>query len=195
MSEPPPFLPPYRAVLVADNRDYDGDGPTGQRLDESVPEVLRATFDRIGQPGLWRELAFQDSSAHGHTLGLDTRYLPLLVEPYLQALRRELAARSRHTRSYPLRLRVSLGVCPLPTAGAPARVEAHNLINAQSVRNLARRADPTPAFVAAILSERVFNDVVRAGYTRLSPAEFTRTEVRVKQYHGTGYLHLPREGE
>lgn len=194
----PPLLPPYRAVLVAESRDHEGSGRTRRPPDETVPEVLRAAFARLGRPELWRELVRQDITADGHTLGLDSRYLPLLVDPYLRGLRAELAQRHRDTygpaRQHPMRLRISLSVEPLPETWeqrGSARGEAHQLIHAQSVRNLLGRADPTVAFVAAILSERVFTDVVRAGHTRLTPAEFTRTEVRVRQYHGPAYLHLP----
>ncbi|MGO1048997.1 hypothetical protein [Crossiella sp. CA198] len=192
----PPPLPPYRAVLVADSRDHGGQGPP-RPPDEAVPEVLCATFARIGHPGLWQELTFQDSTADGHTLALDTQHLPLLIDPYLQGLHQELAFRHRSAHGpalrHPLRLRISLSVGPLAESPqATARGEAHNLVSAQSVRNLLCRTEPGVGFVAAILSDRVFTDVVRAGYTRLTPAEFTRTEVRVKQYHGTAYLHLPQ---
>ncbi|MBP2478058.1 hypothetical protein JOF53_006930 [Crossiella equi] len=199
-------LPPYRAVLVVDIKDYSREpGADQQGLSESVPVVLRDTFTRIGHGALWEEVSFHDSTGDGYTLGLSTRHLPLLIGEYLTGLQEELA--DRHAMAVgraamnPVRMRVSLTVGPLTDSGRNAlgdgkgesRVEAHRLVDAAPLKALLQRTNPTITFVAAILSERVFTDVVAAGYCSLRAAEFHPAPVRVKQYESTGYLYLPRQ--
>ncbi|MGO1048999.1 hypothetical protein [Crossiella sp. CA198] len=201
----PSDLPPYRAVLVVDIKDYSGyQGVEHQSLSEQVPEILAATFARIGRPEVWAEKSFHDSTGDGYAVGLDPRRLPLLIDPFLTGLQQELAGRHELATGAaartPVRMRVSLSVGPLTDTGhnllgdgkGAHRVEAHRLVDAPALKELLERTNPMLTFVAAILSERVFTDVVRAGYTRVQASEFTPAEVRIKQYQGTAYLYLPR---
>ncbi|MGW0517415.1 hypothetical protein [Crossiella sp. NPDC003009] len=203
-ASPPRDLPPYRAVLVVDIKDYSGyQGAEHQSLSEQVPEILAAAFTRVGRPEVWAEKSFHDSTGDGYAVGLDPRHLPLLIDPFLGGLQRELSARHElatgaAARS-PVRMRVSLSVGPLTDSGRNVvgdgkgehRVEAHRLVDAPALKELLERTNPMRTFVAAILSERVFQDAVATGYTGLDPSEFTPAEVRIKQYRGTAYLYLP----
>ncbi|MCP2166779.1 hypothetical protein [Goodfellowiella coeruleoviolacea] len=198
-------LPPYRAVLVVDIKDFSGNkGVHHERLSESVPLILENAFQRVGCGFVWQQITFPDSTGDGYAVGLPAEYLPLLVDPFLAGLQSELeyhhrlAPRAGHDER--LRMRVSISVGPLTDSGqnrvgdgkGHARIETHRLLDAQPVRDLLDRSNPDVTLVAAILSARAYEDVVAAGYTGLAESQFVPAPVQVKTYQGTAYLHVPR---
>lgn len=46
--------------------------------------------------------------------------------------------------------------------------------------------------MAAIVSQRVYVDVVLAGYTPLHPAQFTRIVARSKKFQEQAFLYVPK---
>jgi hypothetical protein len=196
-------LPSYRAVVVVDMENYSGHrGAEHPKLTEMIPLVLERTLDRAGFKALWEERLFPDSTGDGYAVGFPAERLPVLVGPFLDALQDELAYQDGMLRTLGrdvrMRMRVAVSVGPLhedhpdaPGTG-DTRVEAHRLVDAHALRSLLSESDPNLTFVAAIVSERVFDDVVAAGYGSKQPSDFVRTDVEVKKYRKPAYLHVPK---
>jgi hypothetical protein len=188
-------LPSYTAVLVVDMKDYSGHQSVEQpRLTGEIPNVLKRAFGNAGCLDLWNDRSFGESTGDGYAAGFPPEVLPTLVGPVLDGLQRELEyqdqelrTRGRHLR---MRMRAAVAVGPLRSGNGATRVEAARLVDAQQVRDLLDRSDPDVTFVAAIISQRVHEDVVVGGY---SPGrQFVPASVNVKTYQGNAYLHVPK---
>lgn len=205
MTEPVEELPPYRAVLVVDMENYSGHTAAQQReFTEIIPELLHRAFERAGRADVWEERRFPDSTGDGYAVGFRPESLPLLIGPFLDALQTELAYYDRILRSGDrksrLRLRAAITVGPLYESDSPrlgdgcgdSRVAAHRLVDAAEVRRLLELSDPDITFVAAIISDRVHEDVVLGGHATKAPSDYVRTSVSVKQFRGDAHLHVPK---
>ncbi|MER5391227.1 hypothetical protein [Saccharopolyspora sp. NPDC002686] len=145
---------------------------------------------------LWKTRLFGTSTGDGYYFGVDAVDTPFLVDPFLRELQDVLEthdevvrARSRDLR---MRLRASIHVGPIPDSGlATPMNETHRLLDSQPVRRVLSKSDPDTTFLAVILSQRVFTDVVQADYTKLRPTQFARNTVAVKNFHDAGWLHIP----
>lgn len=192
-------LPPYRAMLVVDLKDFSGvpaaeQGVVGGR----IPGLLHDTFQRMGHGYLWTEAKFPDHTGDGYAMGFRTKHLPVLVDRFSSTLQQELADLSRRTGA-PQRMRVSLSVGPLTDGAGPkirdgqgaARIETHRLLDSSPVRDLLARSNPQVTLVATIISARVYQDVVVAGFSELREDHFVEAPVKVKSYEGSAYLHVP----
>jgi hypothetical protein len=123
----------------------------------------------------------------------------MLIDPVVNGLQDELADLHRMS-AVGLRMRVSIGVGPLTDSDEPrlgngsgaTMVETHRLLDSEPLRSALLSSDPEVTFVAVMISHRVFEDVVAAGYTIKATSEFCRFPVQVKNYRSTGYLHVPR---
>lgn len=196
-------LPPYKALLVVDLKNYSGNPSRYQpQLKDLVPEIMRSAFDRCGLAAIWSQASFPDTTGDGYCIGLPPTTLPFLLNPYLEALQEELEERNRRLPRVgpePMRLRVSLHVGPVTDSGADElsdgagapRIELHRLLDSDPVRGLlSRSADVT--CVAAIVSDRVYEDAVRSGYADEDPALYVDVPVTVKTYQGRAYLRVPK---
>ncbi|WP_191303674.1 hypothetical protein [Lentzea cavernae] len=205
MTEPVKELPPYRAVLVVDMENYSGHTAAQQReFTEIIPDLLERAFERAGRPDVWEERRFPDSTGDGYAVGFRPESLPLLIGPFLDALQGELAYYDRILRSGDrksrLRLRAAITVGPLHESDSPrlgdgcgdSRVAAHRLVDAAEVRRLLELSDPDITFLAAIISDRVHEDVVLGGYATKAPSDYVRASVSVKQFRGDAHLHVPK---
>ncbi|TWP49952.1 hypothetical protein FKR81_22210 [Lentzea tibetensis] len=199
-------LPPYRAVVVVDMKDYSRHpGAEQQQLTETIPVVLERAFGQAGRPEIWAARRFPDSTGDGYAVGFAPEVLPFLVGPFLDSLQRELEYRDQVLRSVSrsarMRMRVAITVGPLAEAEGDgdgtgdSRVEAHRLVDADEVRRLLDESDPDVTFVAAILSDRVHRDVIAAGYAPKPATEYVRTSVSVKSYRGEAFLHVPKPSD
>ncbi|MET1073637.1 MAG: hypothetical protein ABWY11_13400, partial [Umezawaea sp.] len=168
-------LPPYRALLIVDVKDFSAvPGAHHAELTEAIPEILRQTFIRCGLEHLWGEIKFEATTGDGHVLGFAAKHLPFLLSPFLPALQDELEYRAtvRSVSGQPqaLRMRVSVNVGPMTDSGAKrlgdgsgdARIETHRLLDSEPVRALLSRSGPTTR-VAAIVSQRAYDDAVASG--------------------------------
>ncbi|SDN04283.1 hypothetical protein [Allokutzneria albata] len=194
-------LPQYRALLVVDVMDFSGRrGREHAELTEVIPRLLKQALNRCGLSDLWERVRFEVTTGDGYTLGFDATVLPFLLNPFLAALQDELefqnAVRPGHP---PLRMRVSVNVGPLTDSGRNAisdgsgtpRVETHRLLDAEPVKALLSRSSSVTC-IAAIVSERAFEDAVLSGYTGEDPSLYVPAPVTVKSYEGNGYLRVPR---
>ncbi|WP_434451041.1 hypothetical protein [Lentzea sp. E54] len=205
MTEPVKELPPYRAVLVVDMENYSGHTAAQQReFTEIIPELLQRAFERAGRADVWEERRFPESTGDGYAVGFRPESLPLLIGPFLDTLQSELAYYDRVLRSGDrksrLRLRAALTVGPLYESDSPGlgdgcgdcRVAAHRLVEAAEVRRMLELSDPDVTFLAAIISDRVHEDVVLGGYATKPPSDYVRTSLSVKQFRGEAHLHVPK---
>lgn len=208
MSASPPFeksrpLPPYRAVLAVDAKGFtDLPGCTHEDVSRLIHQLVGDAMREAGLDAEWSSPDFYGPTGDGLAVGLPTRVLPYLVHPFPVRLQERLDTHRRgHPGEEPLRLRVSLHVGPLPidatVAGqggnGVARNETHRLLDSDVVKGALKEASPRITLVAMIVSDRVFQDVISAGYAGLHPDHFVDVEARVegKAFAQRAWLHLP----
>jgi hypothetical protein len=204
MTSPPevPELPAYRAVLSVDVKNFSGvKAADHHELTEKIPLVLERAFARAGCGPAWEERRFPAGRGDGYVVGFRPELLPILVGPFLDGLQAELAYHSELRRGGGgPRMRVSIAVGPLTDSedgrlgdgSGASMIETHRLLDCEPVRRLLEDSDHEVTFVAAVISARVYEDVVVSGYSTKAPTEFVSVPVRVKTYQGTGFLHVPK---
>ncbi|MGY3520763.1 hypothetical protein ACVMYR_31165 [Micromonospora sp. PTRAS2] len=208
MNQPRPFqqsrpLPPYRAVLAVDAKGFtELPGSTHEDVAALIPQLVGDAMRRAGLEADWSSPDFFGHTGDGFAVGLPTRVLPHLIHPFPARLQERL---DEHRRSQPgdpaLRLRVSLHVGPLPvdslSAGqggnGVARNETHRLLDSDVVKQALKEASPNVTLMVLIVSDRVFHDVVSAGYAGLHPDHFVDVTARVpgKAFAQRAWMHLP----
>jgi hypothetical protein len=131
--------------------------------------------------------------------------LPFLLSPFLGALHETLAEKddslraiSRGTR---LRLRVSINIGPVPDSGDELRDRighpmntTFRLLDSGPVKNALKGSNPDVTLMAVIVSQRVFDDVIHAGYTpALHPDQLEQVtaEVQGKDFAEPAWLYVP----
>jgi hypothetical protein len=197
-------LPPYRAVLVVDTKEFGSNSDAGQDvLAQAIPEVVALAFERAGLAHVWTGALFPHNTGDGFGIGFDTRYLPAVVTRFFDELEKVLAERDRRLRSYGrhirLRMRASLNVGPVRESDQPGKVAVvgntviatHRLLDAGPVRDILARSDPDQTFLSVALSQRVFEDVLASEYATLPAARVVPRRVQVKEFVGTVYLYVP----
>jgi hypothetical protein len=197
-------LPPYRAVLVVDTKEFGSNSDAGQEvLAQAIPEVVALAFERAGLTHVWEGALFPHNTGDGFGIGFDTRYLPAVVTRFFDELEKVLAERDGRLRSYGrrirLRMRASLNVGPVRDSERPGEVAVvgntviatHRLLDAAPVREILTRSDPDQTFLSVALSQRVFEDVLASEYAVLHPSKVVPRRVQVKEFAGTVYLYVP----
>ncbi|HWO66265.1 MAG TPA: hypothetical protein VNO31_40155 [Umezawaea sp.] len=203
-SSEPVDLPPYRAVLVVDTKDFgSNDDVVQQAVAESIYEIVTRAFKRADLAHVVETPLFPHLTGDGVGLGFDTRHLPAVVSGFFDALQDELAERDSRMRAFgrgaSLRMRASLNVGPVSDPGPDGRsavvgstvITAHRLLDSAPVRAALSGSDPEQTFVSAVLSHRVFEDVLVSGYATLPPSRVAPVRVAVKEFTGTVYLYVP----
>lgn len=204
MADEPTELPPYRAVLVVDAKEFGSNSDVGQAvLADAIPDVLSQAFERAGLGEVWRTALFPHNTGDGIGVGFDTKHLPAVVSRLFDALQDVLAERDKRLRVYGrgvrLRMRASLNVGPVREPDPDGRtavvgttvITTHRLLDAPVVRELLTRSDPDHTFVAVALSQRVFDDVVASEYASLPASRVVPATVVVKEFTGVVYLYVP----
>lgn len=199
-------LPPCRGLMVVDAVAFSGNQSRWQPdLSAAVPELLGRAFARRDLSRIWENRRFPQSTGDGFYFGVDHTDVPYLVDPLLDALQEVLEEEDRRLRaqdrSLRLRLRAAIHLGAVPDGGdaragvsAPTN-ETFRLLDSDAVRRAIKRSDPDVTLVAAIVSQRVFEDVVRAGYTSsLTPARFepVTAEVVDKGFVAPAWLYVPK---
>jgi hypothetical protein len=203
-------LPPYRAVLVVDTKEFGRNTDPGQEyLATQIADVVARAFERSGLGHVWQGALFPHNTGDGLGIGFDTRHLPAVVSKVFDALQDILAERHKQLRGRGLRLRMrmrmrmrmraSLNVGPVQEPdpnGVSAVVGStvittHRLLDAQPVRDVLIRSDPDQTFLSVALSQRVFDDVLASGYATLPATRVVPTVVKVKEFTGSVYLYVP----
>ncbi|GAB2680077.1 hypothetical protein GCM10027271_46580 [Saccharopolyspora gloriosae] len=190
-------LPPYRAVFAVDTKDFSNSPSAHQeQLSQDIPALLEKALASCELSRLWDQRVFGTSTGDGYYFGVDATDVPFLVDPFLTELDEVLQEHDeevrRRDRDLRLRLRASIHLGPIPDSGlSTAMNETHRLLDSAPVRKILDESDPDSTFLAAILSERVFTDVIRGAYVKLRPARFAERAVKVKSYEDVGYLYTP----
>ncbi|MFF5204936.1 hypothetical protein [Streptosporangium sp. NPDC000396] len=119
---------------------------------------------------------------------------PLVVDQYLRALHQGLV---HHNDTLPaedrLRLRVALAFgTAYPSVNGyagQAVVEASRLVSWQPLKRIFDEREG--ANIVLILSQRVFEDVVRQGHTSHRESDFRKVSVQEKEFSGSAWIWAP----
>jgi hypothetical protein len=194
-------LADYHALLAADIQNFTGNNDAGsRRLAGQLPRVLSEAFARSGLD--FFRTRFPGQAGDGYVAGIDYHKLAHLIHPLLDQLQYVLAEHNTQAkRDDPrMRLRVSVHVGHLPSepdaddpaGNGTAMSVVHRLLNGDPVRDALRDSDPDATFVAAVISQRAFEDAVDSGMCALTPSMFAPIEVPVKQFTGNAWLYVPK---
>ena len=196
--------PPYRGVIVVDTESFSRVPSAAMpELSADVPGVLETAFHRCGLGAIWAERRFPDGTGDGVVFGVWPEDLPFVIHPLLDTLQevleehdRILRARSRELR---LRLRMSVHVGPVPDFGVPERdristptIGAFRIADAPAVKERLKEADPDVTLLVAVLSQRVYEDMVLSGYAGIHPNRFTKLDVEKKEFGQSAWMYIPR---
>ncbi|GIF07422.1 hypothetical protein [Actinoplanes siamensis] len=197
-------LPPYRAILAVDAKDFTAQpGIAHQPISSSILELVGDAFTRTDLGTEWASPEFLGPTGDGFAIGLPPRILPYLAYPFGRVLQERLAQHNRSVRGDQarIRLRVSLNVGPLPadpgdphwTGNGTARNDTHRLLDSKPVKAILAAASDRVTHVACIFSDRVFQDVVAAGYSELHPDRCIEVPATVdgKNFAQRAWLYIP----
>lgn len=200
-------LPPYRGILAVDAERFTRNPSTRlPGLSADIQGVLQTAFDRCGMPELWERRRFPQSTGDGYLLGVHPEMVPFLLHPFLDALHEALIEKDESLRAVDrglrLRLRVSVNIGPVPDAGDEIRDRigtptntTFRLLDCTALKDALAAANPDVTLLVAIIAQRVFDDVVRGGYTpTLHPDRFepVTAEVPGKDFAEAAWIYVPR---
>ncbi|MEE1840862.1 hypothetical protein ABZ776_02045 [Streptomyces sp. NPDC007076] len=185
-------LPHRRLCLAADVEQYS-------RLDTRAQSAVQTDLVRMLDEAA--SLTGLDRAAWARQPQGDLEFavLPEATEeasvlgPFVQHLTVRLRERNTDPAVPRVRLRLAMdtGVVADAALGhaGPAPVAVARYVNAQQLR--AVLATLTVADLAVIVSDRLFQDVVRSGGPGLDPAQYVRAHVQVKEFGGYGWIQVP----
>lgn len=194
-------LADYHAVLAADIENFTGNSDDKIRmLADWLPQVLAEAFVRADLD--FSRVKFSSQAGDGYVAGIDYHKLPRLIHPMLGQLQNILEERNaRANRRDPrMRLRVSIHIGPLPGETGDGRSdgngtvmnEVHRLLDAQQARDALHGSDPDVTFIAAVISQRAYEDAVASEACALPSSMFVPIAVHVKQFTGNAWLYIPQ---
>jgi hypothetical protein len=193
-------LPPYRALFAVDAKDFTGlpavqHGPVSQL----IPELVDQALERAGLHELRDSKRFPANTGDGVVFGFDPALLPFVLWPFLGVLDDILGAYNRQCVGPRIRLRSSVHVGPLPDAGGAgdgngtARNDTHRLLDSRPVKAILAAASEQVTHLAAVISQRVYEDVVLGAYTGLHPDRCVEVPATVegKSFSQQAWLYVP----
>lgn len=193
----------YHALIAADIKDFTINSDTDNRILASrLPQVLSDAFARSGLD--FSCVRFPGQAGDGYVAGLDYHQLPYLIHPLLDRLQDVLTERDAefraHSRGLRMRLRASIHIGPLPDDDDPADPagigkpmnDVHRLLDAEPVRDALRHTDPDTTFVAAVISQRAYEDAIQSGACALPTSRLIPIRAQVKKFSGEGWLYVPQ---
>jgi hypothetical protein len=196
-------LDDYHAVVAADIKDFTRESNTSadhRILARRLPEVLGEAFERSGLD--FSHVEFPGQAGDGYAAGIDYHKLPHLICPLLDRLQDVLAEIDAQAlrREPRMRLRASIHIGPLlgsddpdgPAGIGRAMNDLHRLLDAGPVRDALQHTDPDTTFVAAVISQRAYEDAIQSGACALPASLLTPIPVHVKQFTGTAWLYVPQ---
>ncbi|MEU0687999.1 hypothetical protein [Streptomyces uncialis] len=195
-------LPPYRGVLAVDAKGFTGHPAIEhEAISRAVPELLKAALARAGLQELWDDRVFPNSTGDGYVFGFSTSLMPFVIHPLLLVLQDVLTDFNVLSHGVvPIRLRVSLNVGPLPDTGdefggnGTVRNDTHRLLDSRPVKAVLASHKENITHVAAILSDRCYQDAVASGYTGLHPDHFVEAAATVdgKPFSQRAWVYVPQ---
>lgn len=182
-----------RLCLAADIEQYSRfDTPDQQAAQAQLARVLRAAAERSGlDHGKWSTQPQGD---------LEFVVLPpgtpeqLVLGEYVTHLAAELGgynATLQPARRMRLRLAIDTGVAAMAALGfsGPAPIAVARYLNAPEVKQALTAAGS--ANLAVVVSDRLYQDVVRSRFHGLDPEQYRRIHVQQKEFAGYGWVRLP----
>ncbi|MGY3339547.1 hypothetical protein ACVW0K_005646 [Streptomyces filamentosus] len=193
-------LPPYRALFAVDAKDFTG-LPAAQHgpVSRLIPQLVDQALERADLHRLRDAQRFPANTGDGVVFGFDPVHLPFVLWPFLGVLDDVLGSYNRQAVGPRIRLRASVHVGPLPDEGEPgdgngtARNDLHRLLDSRPVKAILAAASEEVTHLAAIISERVYEDVVRGAYTGLHPDRCVEVPATVegKNFSQRAWLYVP----
>jgi len=202
-------LPPSRAVFAVDAEKFTHNPSARQpELSHAIPGLLGSAFARCGLAEVWETRRFPQGTGDGYVFGVPSERAPFLLDPLLDQLQETLEEHDQRLRSQGrslrLRLRVAIHLGSVPDfgerregIGTPVN-DTFRLLDSNSIRKELRASNPDITLLAAIVSQRVFEDVVRAGYTPgLPPGRFRNViaEVAGKEFAQPAWIYVPKPSQ
>ncbi|MFE4368692.1 hypothetical protein ACFRMN_10675 [Streptomyces sp. NPDC056835] len=195
-------LPAYRGILAVDAKDFTGrPAIEHEAVSRAVPELLKTALSRAELGDLWEDRTFPASTGDGYVFGFDPTRMPFVIHPLLLTLQDVLT--DYNVLSYgavPIRLRASVHVGPLPDTGdefsgnGTARNDTHRLLDSRPVKAVLASHKENITHVAAILSDRCYEDAVAGGYTGRHPDHFVEVAATVdgKPFSQRAWIYVPQ---
>ncbi|MFP8904952.1 hypothetical protein [Streptomyces atacamensis] len=193
-------LPPYRALFAVDAKDFTG-LPAAQHgpVSRLIPELVDQALTRADLSALRDTKRFPANTGDGMVFGFDPAFLPFVLWPFLHVLDEVLGAYNQQSVGPRIRLRASVHVGPLPDSGEPgdgngtARNDTHRLLDSRPVKAILAAASEQVTHLAAIISDRVHEDVVLGAYTGLHPDRCVEVPATVegKDFAQRAWLYVP----
>ena len=192
----------YHALIATDIKDFTGNPDIDNRmLARRLPQVISEAFARAGLD--FTRVKFPGQAGDGYAAGIDYHQLAYLIHPLLDHLQDILAEQDRELRTSSrclrMRLRASIHIGPVPDDDAPPEPtgigkpmnDLHRLLDATPVRDALRHTDPDTTFVAAVISQRAYEDAIQSGACALPASRLTPIHAQVKQFNGHAWLYVP----
>jgi hypothetical protein len=202
-------MPPPRAIFAVDTEKFTRNPSAWQPgLSDAVPELLHSAFSRCGLVEVWDARVFPQGTGDGYVFGVPSEHAPFLLHPLLDRLQEVLEEHDcllrNQDRNLRLRLRVAVNIGAVPDSagrreaiGTPVN-DTFRLLDSESVRQELSNSNPDITLLAAIVSQRMFEDVVRAGYTPdLAPDRFQPViaEVAGKEFVQPAWIYVPKPSQ
>ncbi|MGW7516937.1 hypothetical protein ACWGJ2_15225 [Streptomyces sp. NPDC054796] len=193
-------LPDYHALLAVDAEGFTR-LPSVQHpmVSTLIPSLVDTALTAAGLPQVRDGKAFPAHTGDGVAFGFAPALLPYAVWPFLDVLNGILSRHNARGAGPRIRLRVALHVGPLPDGKGPeagngtARNDTHRLLGSDQVRHYLAESCEESTPVAAIISHRVYEDVILAGYTGLHPRRCIDVTATVpdKHFAQSAWLYVP----
>ncbi|MEV0598438.1 hypothetical protein AB0I82_03895 [Streptomyces sp. NPDC050315] len=193
-------LPAYRALLAVDAKDFTGlPALLHAPVSQVIPELVDQALTKAGLDSVRSDKSFPASTGDGIVFGFDPVHLPFVISPFLKVLDDVLGRYNVLAAGPRIRLRASVHVGPLPDADSAgdgngtARNDTHRLLDSRPVKAILAASSEQTTHLAAILSDRVYEDVVLGGYTALHPDRCIEVPATVegKPFAQRAWLHVP----
>ncbi|MCX4689611.1 hypothetical protein OG401_35875 [Kitasatospora purpeofusca] len=194
-------LPPYRGIVAVDAKGFTGHPAIEHgEISRAIPELLEKSFVRADLAEVWDDRRFPASTGDGYVFGCDPEWMPFVIHPWLNILQETLEEFQLHTSgTVGMRLRVGLNIGPLPDRGrdfdgnGTARNDTHRLLDSRPVKDALATSSASVTHVAAILSDRCYQDAVLGGYTGRHPDHFREVSATVegKPFEQRAWLFVP----
>ncbi|MEV4948728.1 hypothetical protein [Streptomyces sp. NPDC053755] len=187
---------PRRLCLAADVEKYSLLDTLGQETVQS--DLVRVLEEAAALSGLdrtaWERQPQGDQEFA--VLPVDTPE-PVVLGDFVRHLTERLAVRNAN-RAVPERMRLRLamdtGVARTAALGyaGPAPVALARYLNADQLKRVLAGVDSTD--LALIVSDRLYQDVVRLRGQGLDPRAYVKAHIRQKEFTGYGWIHVPEHG-
>lgn len=189
---PPDHLPHRRLCLAVDVEQYS-------RLDTRTQSAVQSELVRMLDHAAVRTGLNRAAWTRQPQGDLEFAVLPeatseaVVLGRFVNQLAVSLGDRNARPAAQRVRLRmaVDVGVVAHAALGhaGPAPVAVARYVNAPQLK--AVLAAITAADLAVIVSDRLYQDVVRSGWRELDPTQYVRAHVRVKEFGGYGWIRVP----